>query len=153
MTYTLKKNTQKNQLCLTCCLSDCPHTHARLYTQTRVYEHMHAYTCMYFAHVFKTHLTHRHTHKVNTTAYALDAITNLLLLQRCGVFVGTFSSNFGRLAYELQLSLSLLFSNGSALPPGGGSRSGGGGDGDDGVSSSTNPLPPVSLDFPWFADP
>jgi hypothetical protein len=108
-------------------------------------------------HTYSKHTSHRHTHKVNTTAYALDAITNLLLLQRCGVFVGTFSSNFGRLAYELQLSLSLLSSNGSALPPGSSSRSsggsGGGGGDDDGVSSSTNPLPPVSLDFPWFADP
>jgi hypothetical protein len=106
--------------------------------------------------MYSKHTSHRHTHKVNTTAYALDAITNLLLLQRCGVFVGTFSSNFGRLAYELQLSFSLLSSNGSALPPGsssGSSSSVGGGGGDDGVSSSTNPLPPVSLDFPWFADP
>ena len=40
-------------------------------------------------------------HQVNVTTFALDAITNLLILSRCDAFVGTFSSNFGRLAYEL----------------------------------------------------
>ena len=72
----------------------------------------------------------RATHTVNATRYALDAITNLLLLQRCGSFVGTFSSNFGRLAYELQLAF--VASSGSTL---------------------SRPRAPVSMDFPWYADP
>lgn len=40
-------------------------------------------------------------HNVNATRYGMEAIANLWLLSHCQSFVGTFSSNFGRLAYEL----------------------------------------------------
>lgn len=40
-------------------------------------------------------------HNINTTAFALEAISSLWNLGMCSSFVGTFSSNFGRLAYEL----------------------------------------------------
>jgi hypothetical protein len=43
--------------------------------------------------------------QVNVTRYAQDALRNLLLLQRTDLFIGTFSSNFGRLAYELQVPI------------------------------------------------
>jgi hypothetical protein len=35
----------------------------------------------------------RHTHKLNATAYALDAMANLLLLQQCAVFIGVSASS------------------------------------------------------------
>ena len=103
--------------------------------------------------------------------------------QRCGAFVGTFSSNFGRLAYELQLATSPLPPP-TPIPPAtparptyssldsrdamrGGSerrreskwvesKKGGAGWRDQGGAHSWEappPLPPVSLDFPWYADP
>ena len=103
--------------------------------------------------------------------------------QRCGAFVGTFSSNFGRLAYELQLATSPLLPP-TPIPPAtpaqptylsldsrdamrGGSerrrdsewvesRKSGAGRRDQGGARSWEappPLPPVSLDFPWYADP
>ena len=46
-------------------------------------------------------LNHR---RVNVTRYALEAISNTWLLSEAQLFVGTFSSNLGRLAFELMLA-------------------------------------------------
>ena len=40
-------------------------------------------------------------HKINVTRYGEEAVLNLLLMSHCRAFVGTFSSNFGRLGYEM----------------------------------------------------
>ena len=72
------------------------------------------------------------THAVDIARYAREALRNLLLLARADALVGTFSSNFGRLAYELQLAAASERAVGGGTPA---------------------LLPPASLDFPWCADP
>ena len=72
------------------------------------------------------------THAVDVARYAREALRNLLLLARADALVGTFSSNFGRLAYELQLAAASERAVGGGTPA---------------------LLPPASLDFPWCADP
>ena len=73
-------------------------------------------------------------HRLNTTQYALEAIANVWLLSESDVFVGTFSSNLGRLAFELMGSRS-RWAQAAQLP-------------------STQPSPiAVSLDLAWYAYP
>jgi len=77
--------------------------------------------------------------------------------------VGTFSSNFGRLAYELQLAWRTDEEGaGSAAQSGQGwggldaarhkASTRGTGSVGDSVGEGARPAP-VSLDFPWYADP
>lgn len=62
--------------------------------------------------------------------YTLEAVRGVLLLSRADALACTFSSNFGRLAYEIMLAR-------AAEQPGGG----------------MGHPPAVSLDLPWFAFP
>jgi len=65
--------------------------------------------------------------RMNVTRYTLEAVRGVFLLAEGEALVGTFSSNFGRLAYELMLS----------TPP----------------SHSASKTVAFSLDLPWFAYP
>jgi len=118
-----------------------------------------------------------HTHAVNVTRYALDALVNLYTLADCSAIVATFSSNFGRVAIELQLS---RYFEALKVCEGEESRSEKRrgeklredkemeADKDDARARAREEeeleqvlrcaapykgMPPLSLDFPWYADP
>ena len=68
-----------------------------------------------------------------TRRYTLEAVRGVLLLSQARVLVCTFSSNYGRLAYELMIAAASLR---------------------DDVQGRAAPHPmAVTLDLPWFAYP
>uniref|UniRef100_A0A7S4PJ41 Alpha-(1,6)-fucosyltransferase N- and catalytic domain-containing protein n=2 Tax=Guillardia theta TaxID=55529 RepID=A0A7S4PJ41_GUITH len=89
-----------------------------------------------------------HTHAINVTRYALDALANLHTLADSTALVATFSSNFGRAALELQLSRYFEALRVCEEKEGGHEP--------DEVVRCAGPhrkSPPLSLDFTWYADP
>jgi hypothetical protein len=105
--------------------------------------------------------------RLNVTRYTLEAARGVLLLASTSLLFCTFSSNFGRLAYELLISSPLqprastpLQPRASTAAPSSSSSSVSSSSVSSSSSSSASSLEEqlvgvgaVSLDLPWFAYP